>query len=39
MALWGCIDRKECGLYNLEFHDKDTEAPQEYLCVLCAFVV
>jgi hypothetical protein len=30
---------KECGLYNLEFHYKDTEAPQERLCVLCAFVV
>jgi len=29
---------KECGLCNLEFHDKYTEAPQERLCVLCAFV-
>ncbi|MEY2977343.1 MAG: hypothetical protein RLZZ435_3393, partial [Cyanobacteriota bacterium] len=27
------------GLYNLEFHYQDTEAPKEYLCVLCASVV
>ena len=26
---------KECGLDNLEFHDQDTEAPKESLCVLC----
>ncbi|MEY2977759.1 MAG: hypothetical protein RLZZ435_1898, partial [Cyanobacteriota bacterium] len=26
-------------LYNLEFHYQDTEAPKEYLCVLCASVV
>ncbi len=30
---------RNADFYNLEFHYKDAEAPQERLCVLCAFVV
>jgi hypothetical protein len=34
-----CPYPKECKLYNLEFHHKDTKASKQFLCVLCASVV